>query len=322
MYVGPHHHPQLDRLVADQCGVVHRDQLRALAVSRSYVAHQIRAGRWTGVGQNLVLLQNAGWDRLQLMWMAVLDAGRPAALGSHTSLEVAGFRAFAREAADVHLVISRGARVTPLPGVHIHESRRLHPEWLVEGRGLPRTESARSAIDAAAWQPWPRLACAMMAAVVQQRICTAEELEQALGFVGRVRHKAYLRMAVADIAAGAESLGEIDVAALCRRFRLVQPARQVPRRDGSGATRYLDCEWITPGGRSVVLEVDGSHHLEVRHWADDMRRERSIVLSGSTVLRATVFEVRLNPAAIVADLRAAGVPTLAELSEARHARAS
>ena len=71
----------------------------------------------------------------------------------------------------------------------VHESRRLRPEYHVEVAGLPCTAAPRSAIDAAAWQPWPRFACALVAAVVQQRLCTADELEHAMGYVGRVDTK-------------------------------------------------------------------------------------------------------------------------------------
>jgi len=63
-----------------------------------------------------------------------------------------------------------------------------------------------------------------------------------------------------------------------------------------------------PGGRRLVLEVDGAHHLQVEHWQSDMRRERSLVVGGVTVLRATSVELRLEPGTVVADLLAAGVP--------------
>ena len=39
-----------------------------------------------------------------------------------------------------------------------------------------------------------------------------------------------------------------------------------------------------------------------------MRRERQVVAGGSVVLRATANELRLTPAAVVADLIAVGVP--------------
>lgn len=67
-------------------------------------------------------------------------------------------------------------------------------------------------LDAAAWQPFPRFACAMVAAAVQQRL--AGELDAAMREVGRIRQKAYLRLAIADVAGGAQSVGEIDLARL------------------------------------------------------------------------------------------------------------
>ena len=130
-----------------------------------------------------------------------------------------------------------------------------------------------------------------------------------MSYVGRVRHKAYLRVALADIERGAHSLGELDVAAICRRFRLAPPQRQMKRRDRGGGWRFLDCEWDLPSGEIVVLEIDGRHHMNVMHWQEDMRRERGIVISRRWVLRATSLEIRLEPQLIVADLKAMGVPT-------------
>ena len=68
----------------------------------------------------------------------------------------------------------------------------------------------------------------------------------------------YLRLAIADVAAGAESLGEIDLAHLCRKFGL---ARRPDRADGQDTSRslaLLDAEWDLPDGEVVVLEVDGT----------------------------------------------------------------
>ena len=253
MFPGTDDHDQLSRQAVRQCGVLHRDQFRNLGVSRATVASQIAGRRWTGYGQNVVLLKNSPPTRTQLMWLAVLDAGEDAALGSHTALELAGFKGFAREAADIHLIVQRGARATPLLGVRVHESRRLNVEELVDIDGLRRTETARSVIDAAAWQPFPRFACLMVAAAVQQRVTTPASLDEAMRTVGRIRHKAYLRLALADVREGAQSLGELDLARLCRRFGLVRPRRQALRRDRSGRIRYLDAEWDLPSGEICVL---------------------------------------------------------------------
>jgi hypothetical protein len=294
--------------------VVHRRQLLKAGLGPHVVDANLCAERWLTMGEGVVLLQNVPPDRRQLMWVAVLDAGE-CALGSHTSLELAGFRSFASEAEMIHLVVPRGNKVTRFDGVQVHESRRLHPEQTIFTEGLPRTPTARAVLDAAAWQPHPRFAATMVAAAIQQRLVTTAELDAMLRTVGRIRHKQYLREAVADATDGAQALGELDLARMCRQFRLLRPERQVPRRDSSGIWRYLDAEWHLADGDVVVLEVDGRFHMEASSWQADMRRERSIVVGRKFVLRATNFEVRHEPAAVVRDLRALGVPLTPELSE-------
>jgi hypothetical protein len=301
-------HPHLPELAEAQCGVTTRQQLIGLGVTLSTINSQLAAQRWTKWGSHVVILHNFEPTRAQLMWAAVLDAGYPAALASHTALELQGFKPFAREATEIHLLIERGAKVTTHPMITVHESRRVKPEYHVEVAGLPCTDIARSAIDAAVWQPWPRFACAQVAAVVQQRLCTAEDLDRAMRYIGRVRHKAHLREAIMDIRGGSQALSEIDLVRLCRRFGLQEPDRQIKRSDRHGWPRYLDAEWKLPSGRRVVLEVDGAHHLDVENWQADMRRERGVVIGGAQVLRATSVEVRIEPSQIAADLIAIGVP--------------
>ena len=301
--------PEVAWLTRVQDQVATRAQLIGRGLSAHAVRAQTEAQRWQPWGHHVVILHNGALSRRQLMWAALLDAGTDAALASHTALELAGFRSFAAEAASVHLIVQRGAKVHRHPEIVVHESRRLHPEYHVATSGLRRTATPRSVLDAAAWQPWPRFACAVVAAAVQQRLCSAADLESALQLVGRIRHKAHLRAALADVAGGSEAISELDLLRLCRRFGLREPDRQVRRRDRFGRLRYLDCEWRLPDGGRLVLEVDGAHHLDVEHWEADMRRERGLVVSGARVLRATSIEVRLEPGQLAADLMALGVPS-------------
>ncbi len=301
-------HPNLQALALVQCGVVHRRQLQSLGVNKNIVANELKAHRWQAPTATTVLVHNAMPTRRQLMWISVLDAGPQAALGSHTSLELNNFRSFAREAQRIHLVVPRGAKTRVVPGVDLHESRRSHQHRRRLYQGLPCLDVASSAIDAAAWQFSARFAVTVLAASVQQRLCSVEQLLAALNDAGRVRHQRVIRLALADIHGGAESLGEIDFAAVCRRHKLLQPDRQRVRTDPTGRRRYLDCEWHLKDGNVVVLEIDGSHHHWVEHWETDMRRERKIVTSRRWVLRATTTEIRLDSAAVVADLVTMGVP--------------
>jgi len=301
--------PAAAGLARAQAGVATRRQLAGAGVSLDVVRAQLDARRWQAWGCHVVVLHNGELSRRQLMWACVLDAGAPAALASHTVLELAGFTPFTREASSIHLVVPRGAKVAPCSAVVVHESRRLDPERHQQREGLPCTPLEQAALDAAAWQRWPRLACAQVAAVVQQRLTSVLRLEEELGRVGRIRHKAHLREALRDIAGGAEALSEIDLVRLCRRAGLAPPQQQRRRRSADGRVRYLDAEWRLPDGELLVLEVDGAHHLDVGHWEADMRRERAVVLAGRRVLRATSFEVRAEPHLLAADLRSAGVPS-------------
>ncbi|WP_344803381.1 hypothetical protein [Microlunatus ginsengisoli] len=319
MYAATEHLPALASLARRQLGAIHRRQFDTCNVPRGYVAAQVTASRWTAIGDNVVLLQNAPPTRAQLIWLAVLDAPPPAAIGSHTALELAGMDPIAAEASLIHLIVVRGSTPTPLPGVRIHESRRLSPDDIMRRGGPPRTHPARSAVDAGAWQPYPRFACLMVTAAVQRRICSVADLERTLEEVGRVRHRAYMRLAVQEAAGGAHTLGEQDLTRMCRRFNLKPPTRQARRRDPSGRSRYLDAEWELSNGEIVVLEIDGGHHMQVEHWEADMRRERAIVVSRRRVLRATNFEIRLDPGSVARDLIALGVPTTGELSGSQRA---
>ncbi len=310
MFPGLPRCPELAALAVRQDGVVARAQLAKLGVTWSYTQAQIDAQRWRPWARQVVVFHNAQPTRRQWMWIATLDAGPAGALASHSALEVFGFRGFAREASLIHVLVPRGAKYGELAGVQVHESRRFREDDVTTRAGIRCTGRARSAIDAGAWQPWPRFACAMLAAAVQQRMCTPQELDQTLAVVGRVRHKQHMRSSLRDIAEGAHALGEVDVARLCRLHALAPPSRQKLRRDATGRVRYLDCEWDLEDGSIVVLEVDGSHHFDVEHWEADMKRERKIVVSRRWVLRASNFEVRYEHAGVAADLIAMGVPRI------------
>jgi hypothetical protein len=150
MYAMTFTNPDVSQLAEVQHGVSTRQQLMGLGLTLSTIDAQLGAQRWKTWGSHVLIMHNFEPTRTQLMWAAVLDARYPVALASHTSLELHGFKPFAREASQVHLIIERGAKVTRHPMITVHESRRVKPEYHVEIAGLPCTDIARSAIDAAA----------------------------------------------------------------------------------------------------------------------------------------------------------------------------
>ena len=153
----------------------------------------------------------------------------------------------------------------------------------------------------------PRPACGILAAGVQQRLTTPEQLAAAVVGQDWLRHHAILRLAVDDIAQGAQALSEIDLGRLCRRFGLPDPIRQEVRVERTGRRRYLDAVWRRRDGKRVVVEVDGALHLVPRRWWDDQLRQNELVIAGSLVLRFPSVIVRLEPALVADQLRRIGI---------------
>lgn len=289
-----------------------RRQLRTAGWTDAQIDHEIRFGRWHAPARGVVAMQNAELTYSQRLWLGVLYAGDGAVLSHITAARCAGLRWTDEAAIDV--MTPKGDLVVPIAGFTFHQTRRPYWSWVRPvPSGPPRVPIEHAALLSAERDQRLRRAIGLLAACVQQRLTTAERLLLTKPQIRKLRHGDHFVLALGDIAGGAQSFAEIDVGTLCVEAGLCPPTRQAIRFDTVGRRRYLDCEWRLPDGRVIVLEVDGSFHLRVDNWWKDMRRERSVVLSRSTVLRCSSIELRLEPAAVVADLRRADVPPLLEL---------
>ncbi len=234
-------------------------------------------------------------------WASVLTGGPRSALCAWSALEVWGLVGWERPR--VHVVVPRGGTPPALAWSRTHESRRHTADDVRHREGLALHAVERAAVDAAAWSPTGRAGGGILAAVVQQRLSTAERLAVALDAAGRVRRHRLLRGVLADVGGGSQSMAEVDVVRLCRRAGLPVPVRQARRRDATGRWRYLDAEWRLRSGRRVLLEVDGVPHLEVDRWYDDALRLAEVSRPGETTLRLPAMAVRCDEERVVAVLR-------------------
>jgi hypothetical protein len=158
--------------------------LRERGYDSDAVRSQVAARRWTTCGRRVVVLQNGPLTERQQRWVAVL-AQPGGGLTGVTGASELGLTGFSDPL--VHVVIPHGSRPHSLPGVRVHVSRRLSEEDLHPGRALPTVRLERALVDAAAQTRLPRLACALFAAGVQQRLTTAQRLTVELGRAGRRR---------------------------------------------------------------------------------------------------------------------------------------
>jgi hypothetical protein len=297
-------------LVARQRGVVARRQLHDLGIGWDAVDHHVRAGRWTVRTPRVVSTFTGEPTIEQLRWVGVLHAGPRSLLGGLTAAEHAGLRRWRRE--EVTVLVDDELSFEPVEGVDFFRSRRSF-ELLVDPQSaMPRCQLEPAILMWAGYDALPRAAHAVLASAVQQRLTTADSLLRWVDLLKPLRRAPAFRATLGDIAGGSQSGAELDVLRLCRGYRLREPDRQTPRLDRGGKRRWTDCEWDLPDGRTLVLEVDGSFHMEVEHWGDDKKRARRITTSRRTVIGCTAYELRHETGELATDLVALGVPRVPE----------
>jgi len=277
-------------------------------LSAAKVRHLLATKRWRRVCRGVLVAHDGDLTIDATNWVAVLAAGPGAVLAGAAAARAGGLRgAWRRDAIDVLVPGHRHGpdlrRRLPLgmPGVRVRRSDVLPPDDVQRARPT-RTSMARSVVDAAQWSRTSDEARMLVASACQQRLVTPQEVLAVVGRLPRARRRRLATQTAADAAGGAQSLAEIDFVRLCRRHRLPPPDLQERRKDSSGRIRYLDAYWRA---FRVQAEVDGAHHMEVRHWEADMDRQNDVWIGGDVIVRFTAAGVRNRPDRVAAKLRRA-----------------
>lgn len=302
--------PSWRDIALTQSGLITRAQLAAVGVRRWQITHYIDSERWQLLSPKVVAVTTGELTAVQRQWHAVLHAGRGALIGGLAAAEMAGLRNWTREEITVFVPYANEVP-PPLPGVTFVRSRRDLAAMRAARSAPPRLRLEPAILLFAAADRSERTAQGLLAAAVQQRLTTPESL---LGWVDRLsplRRARMFRRVLIEIAGGAQSLAELDIRRFCRRHGFSLPRRQVKRRDAAGRIRFTDCEWDLPGGVVLVLEIDGSFHMEVEHWQDDIVRQRALTQPGRIVIRCTAGELRDDDGQLARDLGRLGIPRAA-----------
>jgi very-short-patch-repair endonuclease len=297
---------EIDWLDFEQSGILTYRQAAGL-LGPARVRTLVSGGRWRSVCRGLLATTNGQLSHQQQLWVAVLAAGRDGVLAGVTAVAEAGVRGMRSDTIHVLIPATRAKtrvrlRFPPdMRAVVIHHTGFLPPGHRQTGRP-PRTSIARAVVDAVGWARSDAEARLVIAAACQQRRVTPEEIQEVAASRPNSRRSALLRETVADVAGGAEALSEIDLVALCRRYRLPSPDLQERRRDTAGRWRYLDAYWRV---WRLHVEVDGAHHMDARHWEADMLRQNAVWIGGDRILRFPAWLARHRPEVVAEQLRKA-----------------
>jgi Protein of unknown function (DUF559) len=297
---------ELDWLIFVQDGVLSWRQAVA-EVGQARARHKLSSGRWRSVCHGVLLAHNGPLTSRASLWVAVLAVGRGVLLGGLTAAIEAGLRGF--RSAAIHLLLVGGRRSPDvvrsmpdeMPSIVVHRTSTLPESHIQVGRPL-RTTTARALVDAAQWAASDNEARSIVAAGCQQRIVAADAILSVAKDLPRARRRALTIETARYAEGGAETLSEISLVRLCDRFGLPVPDMQEQRTDASGRVRYIDAYWRK---YRLQVEVDGSHHMDVRHWEADMRRQNDVWIPGDRILRFTAWQVRHRPAEVAATIRRA-----------------
>jgi hypothetical protein len=192
----------------------------------------------------------------------------------------------------VHVAVPHGSElgdlVHPYVTVRVHQTR--HPEQSVAPDRTPRRHSiSRAVIEMAADAETDARACALIAAVVQQKLARPVDLDTFLDTRRTLPRRGLLRDAIGDVAGGAESLPEVEYARALRLAGLPAPTRQRVIELPNGRF-YLDNDFEP---WAVTVEINGSQHgtPEARDYDDgrrfDLQKEGRLVVDISSHLVRT-----------------------------------
>jgi Transcriptional regulator, AbiEi antitoxin len=268
-------------LLQAQSRVISRQQARDAGFEEEAIDRRLRSGTWQRLHRGAYATFTGDPSREAKLWAAVLRAGPGAALSYETAAEVHGLTD--KPSSRIHISVPaqrNPGRIRRIPGVIIHRSRVLAPEWQPPWQ-LPRTSVADTVLDLVAAARTFDDAYGWIAAAVGRRLTTPETLSEALAARARTRWRAWITAALQDAADGVHSPLERNYAdGVERAHGLPKARRQAKRRHGSG-NRYLDNLYEEYG---VCVELDGAaaHPAEGR-WRDTHRDNANLVRGAGTL---------------------------------------
>lgn len=285
-------------LAAESDGVLTRQLLREIGLTRWDVRRELRNRRWVAVGAKCMVL-HTGPRTVRADWrIAVHEVGGHCALDGVTALIAAGLRDVHTH--PIHLSVPRGARPDRHPGTVVHETRRRRDDDVLVN-DIRRVRPAVAAVRAALWAPSDRRAALMLVMPVQQRLVTAAAIGEHVAAIRRDRRRRLLNLVAGDLMDGVRALGELDFARLCRASGVPRPHRQAVRTGRRGRV-YLDAHWEDC---NLTAEVEGVHHGEGETQIDDALRQNALTIQGSRVLRIPLLGLRVAPRQFMEQVRQA-----------------
>lgn len=278
--------PEIISMSHAQRGLLSTKSLAEAGFQRREIELRIARGDWQRISESVIALHAQPIDRGCELWAAALHFERCGLAGS-SALELHGLPA--PHDLRIHVIGPPAGRRPPLPGLVLHTSEHCD---LV---GSPATVPLSLAVlQALRWARTDRQAAFQSTWALQRGLVTIEGLRALNAALLKSPGSATMRRRLSMLEPGIHSINELDFAKACRARGLPEPLRQQPRRDSRGVMRYVDVEFRF-NGQSLIVEIDGMHHLQFAVHLHDQWRANEITLQGSSVLRIPALALHVAP---------------------------
>jgi very-short-patch-repair endonuclease len=283
-------------LARRQHGVVTREQLLALGLTRRGIEHRTARGRLHFVGRGIYAVGRSELTQHGRWMAAVLAAGGPGVAALSCSSAAAFFGIGVQQAAGIE-VTRLSVDPLRLKGIKLHRRPGLKSGWFILHEGIPVTSPVQTLID--------------LAARHDQRM--VERFVNEADRIGLVRTD-HLRRALDD------HQGERGVARLRaildrRTFRYTRTELErdfIPLATAAGLSLPRTSVYVN--GHEVdfyfpsldlVIETDGlTYHRTPSQQAKDLERDHDHSVAGTPHLRFSHAQIKFEPGSVVRTLRA------------------
>jgi very-short-patch-repair endonuclease len=286
-------------LLGRQAGIITRHQGISLGLTEDAIENKVRSGQWRTMHRGVYATFSGEPRRDAVLWAVVLRAGPGAALSHQTAAELIGLAAV--RSTLIHVTVPVSRHPEPIQGALVHRSCRIgqatHPARLP-----PRTRTEETVIDLTQTAAVLDDACDWLCRAVGRRLTTAGRLRAALDARPKVRWRADLTAALADVGSGAHSLLEHRYIRDVERAHGLPSATRQARMAMGGRIRYLDNLYAMAG---LAVELDGGvAHPAHERWAD-VRRDNAHAAVGIVTLRYSWADVTTRPCQVAHQVAAA-----------------
>jgi hypothetical protein len=290
----------LDRIVRKQRDVISRRQALSVGMTPAALRHRLRPhGPWQRLLPGIYLTVTGAPTQIHKETAAYVYAGGDSVITGLTALRKLGIRTPATATITVLIPAGRARRSREF--VVVRPTIRMPDRVFTDG-AVTFAEVPRAVVDAARDLTSFRETRALVADAVQQSGCPVGWLSEELAHAP-VRHSAWLRRAVAEVADGVRSVAEGDLLSLIKGAGLPTPECNVGIYLGRELIGVADAWWP---GTNVIAEVDSrAWHFSADEWERTLSRTSRLGACGLVVLHFTPRQVREDRQSVVATIRTA-----------------